>query len=172
MRRKLYNITVKSIFIVMNCYSLIESREVIYCHVLDWLSEVWDWIFNLLTTYCISLTELHTPNTRKSSTHKFFLVTDFNSGDSSASLLSALSLLVRDSLTILSLLQLTNSQDGSHFTPTSESSLHNLLSSNCSSESESELIYDWRFTANQFVLATSPLRLTTSIFSSTEHLRL
>jgi hypothetical protein len=34
-----------------------------------------------------------------------------------------------------------------------------------SPESESELLYDWRFTANQFVLATSPLRLTTSIFS-------
>jgi hypothetical protein len=27
---------------------------------------------------------------------------------------------------------------------------------------ESELLYDWRFAANQFVLATSPLRLTTS----------
>jgi hypothetical protein len=27
-------------------------------------------------------------------------------------------------------------------------------------ESESELLYDWRFTANQFVLATSRLRLT------------
>jgi hypothetical protein len=33
------------------------------------------------------------------------------------------------------------------------------------SESESELLYDWPFTANQFVLATSPLRITTSIFS-------
>jgi hypothetical protein len=32
------------------------------------------------------------------------------------------------------------------------------------SESESELLYDWRLTANQFVLATSLLRLTTSIF--------
>jgi hypothetical protein len=32
------------------------------------------------------------------------------------------------------------------------------------SESESELLYDWRITANQFVLATSPLRLTTSNF--------
>jgi hypothetical protein len=31
-------------------------------------------------------------------------------------------------------------------------------------ESVSELPYDWRFTANQFVLATSPLRLTTSNF--------
>jgi hypothetical protein len=31
-------------------------------------------------------------------------------------------------------------------------------------ESESELLYDWRFTANQFVLATSPLRLTTNTF--------
>jgi hypothetical protein len=30
--------------------------------------------------------------------------------------------------------------------------------------SESELLYDWRFTANQFVLATSPLRPTTRIF--------
>jgi hypothetical protein len=30
--------------------------------------------------------------------------------------------------------------------------------------SESELFYDWRFTANQFVLATSPLRLTTCNF--------
>jgi hypothetical protein len=29
-------------------------------------------------------------------------------------------------------------------------------------ESESELVYDCRFTANQFVLATSPLRPTTS----------
>jgi hypothetical protein len=32
------------------------------------------------------------------------------------------------------------------------------------SESESQLLYDWRFTAHQFVLATSPLRLTTSNF--------
>jgi hypothetical protein len=30
-------------------------------------------------------------------------------------------------------------------------------------ESESELLYDWRFTANQFVLAPSPLRLTARI---------
>jgi hypothetical protein len=32
------------------------------------------------------------------------------------------------------------------------------------SESESELLYDWRFTANQFVLATGPLRPITSNF--------
>jgi hypothetical protein len=32
------------------------------------------------------------------------------------------------------------------------------------SESESELLYDWRFAAYQFVLATSPLRLMTSNF--------
>jgi hypothetical protein len=32
------------------------------------------------------------------------------------------------------------------------------------SESESDLLYDWMFTANQFVLATSPLRPTTGIF--------
>jgi hypothetical protein len=30
--------------------------------------------------------------------------------------------------------------------------------------SESELLYDWQFTASQFVLVTSPLRLTTSNF--------
>jgi hypothetical protein len=30
--------------------------------------------------------------------------------------------------------------------------------------SESELLYDWRITANKFVLATSPLRLTSSNF--------
>jgi hypothetical protein len=29
---------------------------------------------------------------------------------------------------------------------------------------ESELVYDWRFTANQFILATSPLRLTNRLF--------
>jgi hypothetical protein len=32
------------------------------------------------------------------------------------------------------------------------------------SESESELLYDWRFTENQFILATSPFRPTTRIF--------
>jgi hypothetical protein len=32
------------------------------------------------------------------------------------------------------------------------------------SESESRLLYDWRFTANQFVLAPSPLRLMARIF--------
>jgi hypothetical protein len=33
------------------------------------------------------------------------------------------------------------------------------------SESESELLYDWRFTANQFISAPSPLRLTASNFN-------
>jgi hypothetical protein len=32
------------------------------------------------------------------------------------------------------------------------------------SESGSELLYDWRFTANQFVLAPNPLRLTARVF--------
>jgi hypothetical protein len=32
-------------------------------------------------------------------------------------------------------------------------------------ESESELLYDWLFIANQFVLASSPLRLTAKFFS-------
>jgi hypothetical protein len=31
-------------------------------------------------------------------------------------------------------------------------------------ESESELLYDWQFTTNQFILATSPLKPTTGIF--------
>jgi hypothetical protein len=35
-----------------------------------------------------------------------------------------------------------------------------------------ELLYDWQFTANQFVLVTSPLTLTTSnFFFPTEHLQ-
>jgi hypothetical protein len=34
----------------------------------------------------------------------------------------------------------------------------------CSSERERELFYDWRFIANRFVLATSPLRLTANKF--------
>jgi hypothetical protein len=34
----------------------------------------------------------------------------------------------------------------------------------CERERERELLYDWRFTANQFVLAPSPLRPTPSIF--------
>jgi hypothetical protein len=37
--------------------------------------------------------------------------------------------------------------------------------------SESELHYDWRFTANQFVLAPSPLRFTTTVFFATEPLQ-
>jgi hypothetical protein len=39
-----------------------------------------------------------------------------------------------------------------------------LTTVNSFSESEADLLYDWRFTANQFVLATSPLRLRTSNF--------
>jgi hypothetical protein len=34
------------------------------------------------------------------------------------------------------------------------------------SKPKSKLLYDWRFTANQFVLASSPLRLTIRIFFS------
>jgi hypothetical protein len=34
-----------------------------------------------------------------------------------------------------------------------------------SSESESELFYDWRFSANKFVLTPNPLRLTAGILS-------
>jgi hypothetical protein len=38
------------------------------------------------------------------------------------------------------------------------------LPPNCQSQSESELLNDWKFTANQFVLAPSLLRPTTRIF--------
>jgi hypothetical protein len=42
----------------------------------------------------------------------------------------------------------------------------NKLAFNCrsNSQSESELLYNWRFTINQFVLALSPLRLTARNF--------
>jgi hypothetical protein len=60
------------------------------------------------------------------------------------------------------LLQLTNSQAGGKLTPISYSS-HCRLKTLLWMERESELLYDWRFTANQFVLATNPLRLTTSV---------
>jgi hypothetical protein len=46
-----------------------------------------------------------------------------------------------------------------------------LQSLDSESESESELLYDWLFTANQFVLVPSPLRLTARIFFSIQHLR-
>jgi hypothetical protein len=56
--------------------------------------------------------------------------------------------------------------DPNSFCAPIKTSLHRLPYS-CLSQvanSESELLYDWRFTADQFVLATSPLRLTTSNF--------
>jgi hypothetical protein len=51
----------------------------------------------------------------------------------------------------------------------SQAPAENLLPTD--SESESELLYDWRFTVNQFILATSPSRLTTRIFFSIENLQ-
>jgi hypothetical protein len=57
--------------------------------------------------------------------------------------------------------------------PSTELDLHpfsaSLAELNCTqhwTESESELLYDCRFTVNQFILAPSPLRLMTSNFSS------
>jgi hypothetical protein len=68
----------------------------------------------------------------------------------------------------------------SSFLPLSSTAISILIVANCShgipdlgylfSEPESESLYDWRFTANQFVLTTSPLRLTTRMFFSTEYL--
>jgi hypothetical protein len=40
------------------------------------------------------------------------------------------------------------------------------------SQSELELLYDWRFTANQFVSERSPLTFAPRIYFPTEHLRL
>jgi hypothetical protein len=49
--------------------------------------------------------------------------------------------------------------------------LHTGDSKNNSNQShKSMLIYDWRFTADQFVLVSSPLRLTTRVLFSTEPL--
>jgi hypothetical protein len=39
-----------------------------------------------------------------------------------------------------------------------------VLLTTINSLSEPQLLYDWRFTASQFILATSPLRLTTNNF--------
>jgi hypothetical protein len=49
--------------------------------------------------------------------------------------------------------------------------LSHFFRNSCFIRSKSEFLHDWRFTANQFVLATSPLRLTTQQFYfPTEHL--
>jgi hypothetical protein len=55
---------------------------------------------------------------------------------------------------------LTSSQAGDHLTPASYS-FH--LPSEDSSQ-VMELLYDWRFTVNQFVLRPSPLTITTRDF--------
>jgi hypothetical protein len=38
------------------------------------------------------------------------------------------------------------------------------LTNEISSEPKSQLLYDWRFTANQFVMSSNPLRITTTYF--------
>jgi hypothetical protein len=55
--------------------------------------------------------------------------------------------------------------------PKAPTAVHGPLLKVTESESESELLYDWRFTGNRFDLATSPLRLTTRNIFLTEHLR-
>jgi hypothetical protein len=52
----------------------------------------------------------------------------------------------------------------------SNSLTNQLTATKSKSKLKSELLYDWLFTANQFVLATSPLRLTIRDFISTEPL--
>jgi hypothetical protein len=47
-----------------------------------------------------------------------------------------------------------------------------ILSLSQSQLESQELLYDWRFTANILILASSPLRLTTIIFFEAEYLRL
>jgi hypothetical protein len=141
-------------------------------HILSWLRGVtidgMDWWIDLLTTYTHHsklhiLTVLSLISTLQKSLHtksspacSVFssrrLVTALNNGDSSASLLTSLL---------------------SSIYPTTELSTElqrNLFSAYLAelnsqlTGSESELLYDWRFTANQFALATSPLRSTTSNF--------
>jgi hypothetical protein len=46
-----------------------------------------------------------------------------------------------------------------------------MLINSLKTQSESELLYDWRFTANQFVLAPCPVRLTKRVSFATERLR-
>jgi hypothetical protein len=96
------------------------------------------------TSNCNTITNFHTlqittahAESFKSAVTSHFPVTDRNSGDSSAYVLNCI-----------------------------RSSLHRLPCKSLTSktESESELLYDWRFTADQFVLATSPLRPTSRIF--------
>jgi hypothetical protein len=143
------------------------------------LDGVWidNWIYwPLSNRNYTSLTELHTRNIIVTTAHiKSSLVIDFNTVlwrpyrlayIPQLNQLHRLSLLFTHSLAILSALQLTP-----RLAAISHQPLHRLTFDWLSSESESEILYDWRFTANQFVLATSPLRLTTSIFFSTEHLR-
>jgi hypothetical protein len=55
---------------------------------------------------------------------------------------------------------LIHGMDEKHWRPIARSRLTNLLQS----EPELELLYDWWFTANQFILVTSPLRPTSRIF--------
>jgi hypothetical protein len=94
------------------------------------------------------------------------LATVSNSGDSSASLAQVLfhSLLLQ--ILILNILSADNKLSGWWpFRINLLSSLHR-LTFNRLGQSQSQLLYDWRFTANQFVLPTSPLRLTNRIFIS------
>jgi hypothetical protein len=44
-------------------------------------------------------------------------------------------------------------------------SVNSMTTTHSLSKSKSNLFYDWRFTTNQFVMASSPLRLTTGDFS-------
>jgi hypothetical protein len=78
------------------------------------------------------------------------LVTASNNGDSSASVLASLLSVEYPTIEISTELQ-------RHLFSAFLAKLNSQLS-------ESESFYDWRFTANRFVLVTSPLRLTTSNF--------
>jgi hypothetical protein len=114
---------------------------------------VWtgDWIIHHLQI----ITTTHTKPSQYVLVNRF-PVTDPNNGDSSASVL--MSLLSGEYPTTELFFQLTNSQSGGHLTPTYYTSLHRLIYNwlLLRVRVESDLLYDWRFTPNQFILATSP----------------
>jgi hypothetical protein len=150
-----------------------------------------DWISDLLTTFThhselqainSAIANLHDPSIFKPAVFtRRSLATVSNSGDSSASRAHVVPsptlvqnclpgiysgtlnpiLCCSRQLQTVSLLSLLN------YSPNCQPRRLSQLSSTADSQlllRELEIFYDWWFTANQFVLATSPLRLTTSNF--------
>jgi hypothetical protein len=121
------------------CWSTLNRGDVIFLwntRISDWWSHLLDSLIQRMTTLYCSL--LHTHISR-------CLVAAFNGGRSSYS-----------GNPNGTRPQLSGSNRNS-----SQRLTHSLLAA---TESESQLLYDWRFTANQFFLAPSPLKITTRNF--------